>query len=40
VTEALQRIVRQGAGRLTVNFADAPRADGTLLFASEVLPAL
>ncbi len=40
VTEALQRIVRQGATRLTVNFADAPRPDGTLLFASEVLPEL
>ncbi len=40
VTEALQRIVRQGATRLTVNFADAPRPDGTQLFASEVLPEL
>ncbi len=40
VTETLQRIVRQGAARLTVNFADAPRPDGTLLFARDVLPAL
>src|SRR2546423_1298340 len=40
VTETLQRIVRQGAHRLTVNFADAPRPDGTLLFASSVLPCL
>jgi alkanesulfonate monooxygenase SsuD/methylene tetrahydromethanopterin reductase-like flavin-dependent oxidoreductase (luciferase family) len=38
VTETLQRIVRQGAHRLTVNFADAPRPDGTLLFAQTVLP--
>jgi len=40
VTETLQRIVRQGAARLTVNFADAPRPDGTLLFAARVLPHL
>ena len=40
VTETLQRIVRQGAHRLTVNFADAPRPDGTLLFSSSVLPCL
>jgi alkanesulfonate monooxygenase SsuD/methylene tetrahydromethanopterin reductase-like flavin-dependent oxidoreductase (luciferase family) len=38
VTETLQGIVRQGAHRLTVNFADAPRPDGTLLFAQSVLP--
>jgi len=38
VTETLQRIVRQGAHRLTVNFADAPRPDGTLLFSQTVLP--
>jgi alkanesulfonate monooxygenase SsuD/methylene tetrahydromethanopterin reductase-like flavin-dependent oxidoreductase (luciferase family) len=37
VTETLQRIVRQGARRLTVNFADAPRPDGTRLFAETVL---
>ena len=40
VTEVLQRIVRQGADRLTVNFADAPRPDGTILFAETVLPSL
>jgi alkanesulfonate monooxygenase SsuD/methylene tetrahydromethanopterin reductase-like flavin-dependent oxidoreductase (luciferase family) len=40
VTETLRRIVGQGADRLTVNFADAPRPDGTLLFAERVLPVL
>ena len=40
VTETLQAIVKQGARRLTVNFADAPRPDGTLLFADKVLPSL
>jgi alkanesulfonate monooxygenase SsuD/methylene tetrahydromethanopterin reductase-like flavin-dependent oxidoreductase (luciferase family) len=40
VTDTLQRIIRQGAHRLTLNFADAPRPDGTLLFAERVLPAL
>jgi alkanesulfonate monooxygenase SsuD/methylene tetrahydromethanopterin reductase-like flavin-dependent oxidoreductase (luciferase family) len=40
VTEALQRIIRQGARRLTVNFADAPRPDGTRLFTETVLPEL
>jgi alkanesulfonate monooxygenase SsuD/methylene tetrahydromethanopterin reductase-like flavin-dependent oxidoreductase (luciferase family) len=40
VTETLQAIVKQGARRLTVNFADAPRPDGTLLFAEQVLPNL
>jgi alkanesulfonate monooxygenase SsuD/methylene tetrahydromethanopterin reductase-like flavin-dependent oxidoreductase (luciferase family) len=40
VTETLQRIVKQGADRLTVNFADAPRPDGTRLFAEKVLPEL
>jgi len=40
VTEALQRMIQQGADRLTVNFADAPRPDGTLLFAARVLPHL
>ena len=38
VAETLQRIVRQGAHRLTVNFADAPRPHGTLLFSQTVLP--
>ena len=40
VTEALRRIIGQGAHRLTVNFADAPQPDGTLLFAKTVLPHL
>jgi len=40
VTDALKRIIGQGAHRLTVNFADAPRPDGTLLFAKTVLPHL
>jgi alkanesulfonate monooxygenase SsuD/methylene tetrahydromethanopterin reductase-like flavin-dependent oxidoreductase (luciferase family) len=40
ITEALLAIVRQGAQRLSINFADAPRPDGTLLFAERVLPEL
>jgi alkanesulfonate monooxygenase SsuD/methylene tetrahydromethanopterin reductase-like flavin-dependent oxidoreductase (luciferase family) len=40
VTETLRAIVKQGAHRLTVNFADAPRPDGTRLFAEQVLPSL
>jgi alkanesulfonate monooxygenase SsuD/methylene tetrahydromethanopterin reductase-like flavin-dependent oxidoreductase (luciferase family) len=40
VTDALRKIIGQGAHRLTVNFADAPRSDGTLLFAKAVLPHL
>ena len=40
VTETLRAIIRQGARRLTVNFADAPRPDGTRLFAEKVLPTL
>jgi alkanesulfonate monooxygenase SsuD/methylene tetrahydromethanopterin reductase-like flavin-dependent oxidoreductase (luciferase family) len=40
VTETMQGIVRQGARRLTVNFADVPRPEGTWLFASTVLPNL
>jgi alkanesulfonate monooxygenase SsuD/methylene tetrahydromethanopterin reductase-like flavin-dependent oxidoreductase (luciferase family) len=40
VTETLRDIVRQGAHRLTVNFADVPRAEGTRLFAATVLPNL
>lgn len=40
VTDALRAIVEQGAARLTVNFADAPRPDGTLLFAERVLPGI
>ncbi len=40
VTETLQQIVRQGADRLVVNVADAPRPDGTVLFSETVLPYL
>jgi alkanesulfonate monooxygenase SsuD/methylene tetrahydromethanopterin reductase-like flavin-dependent oxidoreductase (luciferase family) len=40
VTEALRAIIAQGAHRLTVNFADAPRPEGTQLFAAAVLPHL
>jgi alkanesulfonate monooxygenase SsuD/methylene tetrahydromethanopterin reductase-like flavin-dependent oxidoreductase (luciferase family) len=40
VTETLHDIIRQGAHRLTVNFADVPRPDGTRLFAATVLPHL
>jgi alkanesulfonate monooxygenase SsuD/methylene tetrahydromethanopterin reductase-like flavin-dependent oxidoreductase (luciferase family) len=40
VAELLLGIVAQGADRLTVHFADAPRLDGTALFAATVLPHL
>jgi alkanesulfonate monooxygenase SsuD/methylene tetrahydromethanopterin reductase-like flavin-dependent oxidoreductase (luciferase family) len=40
VTETLRDIIRQGAHRLTVNFADVPRPEGTRLFAATVLPHL
>jgi alkanesulfonate monooxygenase SsuD/methylene tetrahydromethanopterin reductase-like flavin-dependent oxidoreductase (luciferase family) len=40
VTELLLSIVAQGADRLTVHFADAPRPDGTALFTTKVLPLL
>lgn len=40
VTEALLQVVEQGAGRITVNIADAPRVEGTYLFAATVLPHL
>jgi alkanesulfonate monooxygenase SsuD/methylene tetrahydromethanopterin reductase-like flavin-dependent oxidoreductase (luciferase family) len=40
VVEALRAIIRQGAHRLTVHLADAPRRDGSLLFAGAVLPHL
>jgi alkanesulfonate monooxygenase SsuD/methylene tetrahydromethanopterin reductase-like flavin-dependent oxidoreductase (luciferase family) len=40
VSEALRGIIAQGAHRLTVNFADAPRPEGTQLFAAAVLPHL
>ena len=40
VTEALLALIKRGADRLTVNFADAPLPDGTQLFSSKVLPNL
>jgi alkanesulfonate monooxygenase SsuD/methylene tetrahydromethanopterin reductase-like flavin-dependent oxidoreductase (luciferase family) len=40
VTETMLGIVKQGARRFTVNFADVPRPEGTWLFASTVLPHL
>lgn len=40
IVDALLPIVHQGADRLSVNFADAPNPDGTLLFADRVLPYL
>ena len=40
VTEVLRHVIAQGARRLTVNFADAPRPEGTWLFAATVLPSL
>lgn len=40
VAERLRAIVAQGASRLTVHIADAPRPDGTLLFGVEVIPQL
>ena len=40
VAEQFRSIIAQGADRLTVHFADAPRRDGTLLFTAKVLPYL
>lgn len=40
VAEQLLTIVAQGADRLTVHFADAPRLEGTHLFAEAVMPYL
>lgn len=40
VTETLHRVIARGARRLTVNFADVPRPEGTWLFAATVLPHL
>src|SRR5262245_20366720 len=40
VAEILLGIVKQGADRLIVHFADAPRTAGTELFAATVLPHL
>lgn len=40
VTEVALAVIKQGARRLTVNFADVPHPEGTWLFASAVLPHL
>jgi alkanesulfonate monooxygenase SsuD/methylene tetrahydromethanopterin reductase-like flavin-dependent oxidoreductase (luciferase family) len=40
VTDVLRRVIAQGAHRLSVNFADVPRPEGTWLFAATVLPYL
>ena len=40
VTETLREVIKQGADRLTVHFADSPRPEGTCLFAATVLPHL
>ena len=40
VTETLLEVVKQGADRLTLHFADAPRPEGTHLFTATVLPHL
>ena len=40
VTETVRAVIKQGARRLTVNFADVPNPEGTWLFASTVLPHL
>jgi alkanesulfonate monooxygenase SsuD/methylene tetrahydromethanopterin reductase-like flavin-dependent oxidoreductase (luciferase family) len=40
VTETLLRMIDNGADRLSVHFCDAPRPEGTLLFAETVLPHL
>ena len=40
VTETMLAILRRGAKRFTVNFADVPRPEGTWLFAATVLPYL
>jgi alkanesulfonate monooxygenase SsuD/methylene tetrahydromethanopterin reductase-like flavin-dependent oxidoreductase (luciferase family) len=40
VTDVLLDVIAQGADRLTVNFADVPRPEGTWLFAATVLPHL
>lgn len=40
VTEILRQLIEQGADRLTIHFADAPRPEGTYLFAAAVLPHL
>jgi alkanesulfonate monooxygenase SsuD/methylene tetrahydromethanopterin reductase-like flavin-dependent oxidoreductase (luciferase family) len=40
VAEMLRAIVKQGADRLILHFADAPDPEGTQLFVAKVLPLL
>lgn len=40
ITEGLLSIVEQGAARITIHLCDAPRPEGTQLFADAVLPHL
>jgi alkanesulfonate monooxygenase SsuD/methylene tetrahydromethanopterin reductase-like flavin-dependent oxidoreductase (luciferase family) len=40
ITERLLAAIDQGATYITTHFCDAPRPDGTLLFAQEVMPHL
>ena len=40
VTESLLEVIDQGADRFVVSIADAPRAEGTHLFAAAVMPHL
>jgi alkanesulfonate monooxygenase SsuD/methylene tetrahydromethanopterin reductase-like flavin-dependent oxidoreductase (luciferase family) len=40
ITEGLLSIVEQGAARITIHVCDAPRPEGTQLFAAAVLPHL
>jgi len=39
-TKTLRGVIGRGAHRLTVNFADAPRPEGTQLVSAQVLPHL
>jgi alkanesulfonate monooxygenase SsuD/methylene tetrahydromethanopterin reductase-like flavin-dependent oxidoreductase (luciferase family) len=40
VTDTVLAVIKQGARRLTVNFADVPNPEGTWLFSATVLPHL
>jgi alkanesulfonate monooxygenase SsuD/methylene tetrahydromethanopterin reductase-like flavin-dependent oxidoreductase (luciferase family) len=40
ITEQLLEAIDQGAHRIIINFADAPRVEGTYLFVATVLPHL
>ncbi|HRJ40705.1 MAG TPA: hypothetical protein PL105_02440, partial [Caldilineaceae bacterium] len=40
VTEKLREAIAQGGDRLVVNLLDAPRPEGTWLFAAAVMPHL